>query len=104
MKIALKRKRFQCVEEIKKNVTAEANEIPSEVLGDCFVKLSKKSLKIASLLRGIATKENKIFSSYFIVPKSHKFIVCPRIILLLQIANEGLGCVLVEDLSVICLV
>ena len=49
-------------------------------------------------------KENKLFSSYFSVSKSHKFIVCPRIILLLQIANEGLGCVLFEDLSVICLV
>jgi transcriptional regulator NrdR family protein len=57
MKIALKRRRFQCVEEIKKNVTAEANEIPSEVLGDCFLKLLK-NLKVVSQLRGIAMKEN----------------------------------------------
>jgi hypothetical protein len=41
MKIALKRKRFQCVEDIQKNVTAEANEVPSEVFGDCFVQLLK---------------------------------------------------------------
>jgi hypothetical protein len=42
MKIVLKRRRFQCVEEIKKNVTAEANEVPSKVFGDCFVQLLKK--------------------------------------------------------------
>jgi hypothetical protein len=57
-----------------------------------------------SQLRGIALKEKKLFSSYFSVSKSQKFIVWARIILLLQIAYESLGCVLFEDLSVICLV
>jgi hypothetical protein len=60
--------------------------------------------KILSQLRGIALKENKLFSSYFSVSKSQKCIVRPRIILLFQMACEGLGCVLIEDLSVVCLV
>ena len=57
-----------------------------------------------SQLRGIAVKENKLLPSYFSVSKSQKFIVWPRIILLLPIAYENLGCVLIDDLSVICLV
>jgi hypothetical protein len=42
MKIALKRRRFQCVEDIKTSVTAETKEVPSEVFVDCFVQLLKK--------------------------------------------------------------
>lgn len=60
MKIALKIRRFQCVEYTKKNVTTEANEVPSEVFGDCFVQFLK-SLKIVSQLRDTVLKENKLF-------------------------------------------
>ena len=57
-----------------------------------------------SQLRGFALKGNRLFSSYFSVLKSQKFIVWPRIFLLLQIPYESLGCVLIEELSVLCLV
>jgi hypothetical protein len=40
MKIAIKGKRFHDVEDIKKNVTAEINAVPSEALADCSQKLS----------------------------------------------------------------
>jgi hypothetical protein len=39
VKTALKAKRFQNVEDIKKNVTAELNAVPLEAFADCFQKL-----------------------------------------------------------------
>jgi hypothetical protein len=38
VKTALKGKRFQDVEDIKKNVTAELNAVPMEAFADCFQK------------------------------------------------------------------
>jgi transposase len=42
MKIALKGKRFQDVEDIKKNVTAKLNALLSETFSDCFQKRFKR--------------------------------------------------------------
>jgi histone-lysine N-methyltransferase SETMAR len=39
VKTALKGKRFEDVEDIKKNVTAEMNAIPLGAISDCFQKL-----------------------------------------------------------------
>jgi hypothetical protein len=39
MKTALKGKKFQDAEDIKKNVTAELNAVPMEAFADCFQKL-----------------------------------------------------------------
>jgi hypothetical protein len=38
VKTALERKRFQDVEDIKENVTAELNAVPLEAFADCFQK------------------------------------------------------------------
>jgi hypothetical protein len=41
VKTVLKEKRFQNVENVKKNVTAELNTVPLEAFADCFEKLFK---------------------------------------------------------------
>jgi hypothetical protein len=38
VKTAIKGKRFQDVEDIKKNMTAELNAVPLEAFADCFQK------------------------------------------------------------------
>jgi hypothetical protein len=45
VKIALKGKRFQDVEDIKKNVMAELNAVSLEAFVDCFQKLFKRHNK-----------------------------------------------------------
>jgi hypothetical protein len=45
VKTALDGKKFQDVEDIKKNVTAEINAFPLEASADCFQKLSKRCNK-----------------------------------------------------------
>jgi hypothetical protein len=42
VKTALKRKRFQDVEDIKKNVTAQLNVVPLKAFADCFLKLFER--------------------------------------------------------------
>jgi hypothetical protein len=44
-KTALKGKRFQDVEDIKKNVKAERNAVPLEAFADCFKKLFERRNK-----------------------------------------------------------
>jgi hypothetical protein len=45
VKTALKGKRFQNVEDIKKNVTAELNAVPLEAFADSFQKLFERCNK-----------------------------------------------------------
>jgi hypothetical protein len=45
VKTAPKAKRFQDVEDIKINMTAELNAVPLEVFDDCFQKLFKRANK-----------------------------------------------------------
>jgi hypothetical protein len=45
VKTALKVKRFQDVENIKKNVTAELNSLPLEAFADCFQELVERCNK-----------------------------------------------------------
>jgi hypothetical protein len=45
VKTAQKRERFQNVEDIMKNVTAELNAVPLEAFADCFKKLFKRCNK-----------------------------------------------------------
>jgi hypothetical protein len=42
MKTALKRKRLQDIEDIKKNVTAELTAVSLEVFAECFQKFFKR--------------------------------------------------------------
>jgi hypothetical protein len=45
VKTALKGKRFQDLEDIKKNVTAEVSAVPLEAFADCFQKLLERCNK-----------------------------------------------------------
>jgi hypothetical protein len=45
VKTALKEKRFQDVEDIKKNVMAELNAVPLHASADCFQKLFERCNK-----------------------------------------------------------
>jgi hypothetical protein len=63
-----------------------------------------KKFKNCVAVTGFCTEGKYAIFFLFQCAKSRKFIFCPRIIQLLQLAYEGFGCVLNEDPSVICLV
>jgi hypothetical protein len=50
VKTALEGKRFQDVEDIKKNVTVELNAVPLEAFADCFQKRYERCNKFSQLV------------------------------------------------------
>jgi hypothetical protein len=72
VKTVLKGKRFQDVEDIKKNVTAELNAVPLEAFADCFQKLFGAATSILKWAE-ITLNRNKtnFYLLVFLIPLTH---------------------------------